>query len=179
MLAERREDAAERLNMLRRDMYEEGTHGEMAFKFRDVRQPDFFDVADYFEQLNLPIDLPAREMVERVQALLDHVNEFSSTSSNPEYKYKAGDLIHWIESVVSTTELWAVTQHDEYLNAVIQQFNGFTRTFNEIVSEGNLDVPFFTPLRQRPIPENLDDPQSFLHDLCNVHDKIKQMAVMG
>ena len=177
--AERSEDAHERLNSLRQKMYEEEIHGEMEFKFRDVRQPDFFDFVDYIQQLGLPIDLPAQQMVDRVRALLDQVDTFTSTSSNPEYKYKTGDIIHWMESVLSTAELWAVTQHDEYLNAVIQQFNGFVRVFNEIVSEGALDVPFFTPMRQRPLPQNVEDPQAFLLDLCNVRDKIKQMAVAG
>lgn len=172
--ADRHEDAEERLNHLRDDLYCATPHGEMAFKPRDVRQPDFFDFADYFKQLNLPVDIPVDEMVKRMRALLDEVNDFSSLASDPEYKYKAGDLVHWMESVLAAAEMWSITQYDQYLNAVIQQYNAFTKAFNEVISEGNLSVPFFTPLRQRPLP-NVENAHEFLLDLCNVRQKIKRL----
>ncbi len=175
--ADRREDAQERLNFLREEMYCQTVNGEMEFRPRDVRQPDFFDFADYFKQLQLPINLPAEQMVQGMQQMLEQVDTFTSLGSDPEYKYKAGDMIHWMESVLSAAEMWAVTQFDPYLNAVIQQYNGFTKAFNDVVSEGNLDVPFFTPMHQMPLPENIENRAQFLLDMANVHKKIRAVPV--
>ncbi|MEL6270684.1 MAG: hypothetical protein AAFR22_12825 [Chloroflexota bacterium] len=77
-----------------------------------------------------------------------------------------------MESVTAAAEMYAVTRYDHYLNAVIQQYNAFTKAFNDVVSEGNLDVPFFTPMRQLPLP-NVDNAREFLMDLINVQQKIK------
>ncbi|MEO1665671.1 MAG: acyl-CoA dehydrogenase family protein [Chloroflexota bacterium] len=170
--AEDTADAEERLEFLRDEMYCATPHDEMNFRPRDVRQPDFFDMVDYIQQLELPINLPVEDMVENMRKLMDEVESFTSISSDPEYKYKAGDLLHWMESVTAAAEMYAVTRYDHYLNAVIQQYNAFTKAFNDVVSEGNLDVPFFTPMRQLPLP-NVDNAREFLMDLINVQQKIK------
>jgi alkylation response protein AidB-like acyl-CoA dehydrogenase len=179
LTADRQEDAQERIDFLREEMYCQTVNGEMEFRPRDVRQPDFFDFADYFNQLQLPINLPAGLMVERMQQMMEQVESFTSINTNPEYKYKAGDMVHWMESVMSAAEMWAVTQFDPYLNAVIQQYNGFTKAFNDVVSEGNLDVPFFTPMRQLPIPQDVENPAQFLLDMLNVHNRVKAVPVKG
>ncbi len=175
LTAERTENAEERLNHLREEMYCAVPQGEMEFRPRDVRQPDFFDIAQYLEQLDLPINLPVDEMVDSMRRLLDEVNDFTSLASDPEYKYKAGDLVHWMESVVASAEMWAVTRYDHYLNAVIQQYNGFTKVFNDVVSEGDLNVDFLKPMRQLPLP-NVDAARAFLIDLCNVQQKVKTVT---
>lgn len=171
--AERTEDAEQRLSHLRDEMYCDTPQNEMGFRARDVRQPDFFDIEDYIKQLDLPINLPVDDMVTGMKTLLDEVEKYTSIASDPEYKYKAGDLIHWMESVVASAELWAATNYDHYLNAVIQQYNKFTTVFNDVVSEGDLDVDFLKPMRQLPLPTNVEDAQAFLLDLVNVQQKLK------
>ena len=80
--------------------------------------------------------------------------------------------MHWLESVLSAAELWKVTENDHYLNGIIQQFNGFVKHFNDVVSEGGLMTNFMTPLRQLPLP-NVSDPKQFLLDLCNVEKHVR------
>lgn len=80
--------------------------------------------------------------------------------------------MHWLESVLSAAELWKVTENDHYLNGIIQQFNGFVKHFNDVVSEGGLMTSFMTPLRQLPLP-NVSDPKQFLLDLCNVEKHVR------
>ena len=123
------------------------------------------------------MDLPFGQMIERMRALMDEVNE-DVPSSDPEYKYKLGDLLHWMESVMAAAELWAVTENDNYLNAVVQQWNKFTTAFNDVVSEGGLNVDFMQPLRQLPLPE-VDDPRQFLLDLCDVELHVEESKLQG
>ena len=112
-------------------------------------------------------------MLDGFRNLLAEVQSRGELGNEPEYKYKTGDLIHWLESVLSAAELWKVTENDHYLNGIIQQFNGFAKHFNDVVSEGNLMTNFITPLRQLPIP-HVDDPKQFLLDLCNVEQQIRR-----
>lgn len=176
--ADRAESAAARLDALRDAMFVRIPHGEMEADSREIRKPDFFGYASYFQSLALPIEIPAQAMVERVKAIIDEVESFASINTDPEYKYKTGDLIHWMESVLASAELWAMTRNDNYLNGVIMQFNKFANAFNDVVSEGNLNVDFFTPLRQLPLPE-VKNPMEFLLALCNVEAQIQQPQTAG
>ena len=166
-------NANERIEELRQDMFNNGLHGEMEANSRILRHPNFFDMAEYFSQLNLPINVPIQDLLDGFRNLLAEVQSRGELGNEPEYKYKTGDLIHWLESVLSAAELWKVTENDHYLNGIIQQFNGFAKHFNDVVSEGNLMTNFITPLRQLPIP-HVDDPKQFLLDLCNVEQQIRR-----
>ncbi|MEO0563159.1 MAG: hypothetical protein AAF125_13710, partial [Chloroflexota bacterium] len=119
-----------------------------------------------------------RQMAEQMKALSDAVNDFTSPASDPEYGYKMGDLLHWMESVVAAVEMWAVTENDHYLNAVVQQWNKFTTAYNNVVSEGALDVDFMQPLHHLPLPD-VDDPQAFLLELARVEDHVGEMRLAG
>jgi alkylation response protein AidB-like acyl-CoA dehydrogenase len=179
MDADRTLNPIERLNDLRERLFQRETKNELHANLREQRRPDFFDYTSYFKELKLPVDIPVDAMMERVRQMLDEVNSFTSTSSDPEYKYKVGDLLHWMESVLAAAELWALTKNDHYANAVVQQWNKFTTVFNNVVSEGALDVDFLQPLHQLPLPEEVDDPQSFLLDLVDVEAQVKQFAPQG
>lgn len=165
-------DAPARVEHLREELYDAQNNEEFKANPRTIRKPSFVDYVNYVEQLNLPIDLPVQTMLDQVSNLLDAINTTSSVGSDPEYKYKAGDLVHWMESVIAAVDLWAVTENDEYLNAVVLQYNGFVNVFNQIVSEGGFDVAFLTPMRQRPLPSEIDDPQAFLLALCDVRAQV-------
>lgn len=167
----------ERLNMLRERLFAREVKNELDANLRDMRRPAFFDYERYVETLDLPVKLPFGQMLDRMRALMDEVNE-TVPAADPEYKYKLGDLLHWMESVMAAAELWAVTENDNYLNAVVQQWNKFTNAFNAVVSEGALNVGFMEPLRQVPLPE-VDDPRQFLLDLCNVEVHVKQSRLQG
>ncbi|MCA9913628.1 MAG: hypothetical protein KC496_09780 [Anaerolineae bacterium] len=75
-------------------------------------------------------------------------------------------ILHWLEALLASAEFWKL-YGDLYLNAVVQQYNGFTKIFNDIISEGVLDTPFLTPLHHVPLPE-VEDNEAFLRDMLNV-----------
>ena len=50
-------------------------------------------------------------------------------------------------------ELWKATANDDYLNAIIMQYNEVGKLINRIISEGGLAVDFIEPLRQLPLPK--------------------------
>jgi alkylation response protein AidB-like acyl-CoA dehydrogenase len=165
----------ERLNDLRNRLFKREMKNELDAKLRESRRPAFFDYTDYFRSLDFPVDVPIEQMMTSVRELVDEVNSFTSTNADPEYKYKVGDLLHWMESVMAAAEMWAVTRNENYVNAVVQQWNKFTGAFNDIVSEGALNVEFLNPLRQVPLPD-VEDPQQFLLDLCDIEAQVGQMA---
>jgi len=178
MDADERVKPLERLNDLRERLFSRETKNELDANQRILRRPDFFDYTSYFKDLNLPVDIPVDTMMDRVRQMIEEINNFTSTNSDPEYKYKVGDLLHWMESVLAAAELWALTENDNYANALVQQWNKFTTAFNNVVSEGALSVDFLQPLRQLPLPD-VDDPQSFLLGLVDVEKQVKQVATQG
>jgi len=160
----------DRLGTLHRDAFIERIHNEIHADMRALRRPPFFDWADYLRALDLPLDLPAEALVAGARALLDELAQ-SDQRREAEYKFKIGDLIHWMESILAAAELWRVTQEDAYLDTVVLQWNGTVETFNRIVSEGDLATAFQQPIHQRPLslPE---DPRAWLLDLLDVRGKI-------
>lgn len=172
--ATRHEDALARIHHLRQDMYQATPHGEMDASPRDIRRPDFFDYADYIKQLRLPINLNAAGMVNSMKRLLGEIETVDGLSSEPEYKYKSGDLIHWMESVLVACDMWKVTENGNYLNAIVQQYNGFVNLFNQVVSEGDFSTAFMSPMRQLPLPDNIKDPTGFLLRLCDIESQVRE-----
>ena len=81
-------------------------------------------------------------------------------------------LVHNLEALLSAVELWKVTANDDYLNAVIMQYNDVGKLINRIISEGALAVEFIEPLRQLPLPQP-DDPGGFLLGLLDVKGQIR------
>ncbi len=163
-------DMEGRLDTLHRDAFVERVRNEIHADMRALRRPPFFDWAEYLDQLDLPISLPAAEMVERARALLEEL-QVKGWRKEAEYKYKVGDLIHWMESILSAAEMWRVTGEDAYLDAVVLQWNGTVETFNRILSEGALATEFLTPIFQRPLPTP-DDPRAWLLDLLDIQRRI-------
>ena len=127
---------------------------------RKLRNPDFFDYAQYIEDLDLPIDLDARAVVAAMQSLLDELGARELTT-DPEHRYKMGAMLHWMEALLAACEMWRALEEDEYLNAVIMQYNAFVNQFNQIISESALNTPFLTLMRQRPM-RNFEKPREFL-----------------
>ena len=74
-------------------------------------------------------------------------------------------LVHNLEALLSAVELWKVTAVDDYLNAIIMQYNEVGKLINRIISEGDLAVDFITPLRQLPLPKP-DDPRGLPAGAC-------------
>lgn len=174
--AERPEDPAERIAYLRDHLYRAEPHGELESETREGRQPDFFNYAQYLEQLRLPIALPAQQMVEQVQALINEMNAQASISSDPDFKYKVGDLVHWMESVMAASEMWAVTRYNHYSNAIVLQYNGFVNAFNKIISDNAFETPYLEPMKMEPMIESISDAGRFLLELCDVEAKVKCMV---
>lgn len=164
-------DMQERVDTMRREMYYENAGDQMNADSRKLRNPEFFDYAAYIESLELPIDLDGSAIVASVRALIEEIDTLD-LSSDPEYKYKVGTMVHWMEAVIAACELWKVTEEDEFLNTVIMQYNAFVNEFNQIISEGALQMPFMTPMRQRPIGI-VDDPKAFLLRLHNLKAVIR------
>ena len=164
-------DIDERMRILSENAYVPLEGKQILNNSRETRRPPFFDYADYIQRCALPIDLDARRLVRASAAIMDAIQDRAATNE-PEYRYKIGMLVHNLEALLSAAELWKVTANDEYLNAVIMQYNEVGKLINRIISEGDLPVDFIEPLRQLPLPK-VQDPRRFLLSLLNVKGQIR------
>lgn len=168
-------DMTERVNYLREKLFIYEVGDQMNKKSRETRNPEFFDYANYWKEINPPVDVDIDVMLQRVTDLMTELDD-SGLSSDLEYKYKTGVLVHWLEAAIASAEFWKVMGDDLYLNVVIQTYNGFVSEFNRVISEGALQTDFLTPLRQRPLPE-VEDNETFLRDILAVQEKLERMRV--
>ena len=164
--ASRRADVMERIAVLRQGISSSRAGDPIRANSRKLRNPDFFDYAQYIEDLELPIDLDARRVVAAMQSLADELNERDLTT-DPEHRYKLGTMLHWMEALLAACEMWKTSGEDEFLNAVIMQYNAFVNQFNQIISESALRTPFLRQMRQRPL-RRLEAPRDFLLRLFNL-----------
>ena len=153
--ATRRADVDERMATLRFGLAGSTIGDPIRANSRKLRNPDFFDYAQYIDDLELPIDLDARRIVTRMQALADELNERDLTT-DPEHRYKLGTMLHWMEALLAACEMWKATDEDEYLNAVTMQYNAFANQFNQIISESALRTEFL------PLMRSFEAPREFL-----------------
>lgn len=158
--ATRRANVEERLAILRGGSAMSRAGDQIRARSRKLRNPDFFDYAGYIEDLDLPIDLEARAVVAAMQSLFEELSARALTT-DPEHRYKMGTLLHWMEALLAACEMWRATEEDEYLNAVIMQYNAFVNQFNQVISESALATPFLPLMRQRPI-RKFEKPREFL-----------------
>lgn len=168
-------DAEARIATMREKLFTSEPGNQINAKPSDIRRPSFFNYADYWRQLDVPLEVEIDTVLDRVRQLMAEIDA-QALNGEPEYKYKTGTLVHWLESVLAAAEMWQVFANDNYLNVIVQQYNGFVRTFNDVISEGNLQTPFLTPLRHQPLP-NVEDKTQFLRDLINLEaqlDSFKQ-----
>ena len=73
--ASRRADVSERMAALRFGLSGSTGGDPIRANSRKLRNPDFFDYAQYIEDLALPIDLDARRIVTAMQSLTDELND--------------------------------------------------------------------------------------------------------
>jgi len=159
-------DVDERVNSMREKLFISQAGNQINANSRKLRNPDFFNYAQYIKDLDLPIDLDGQAIVDAVRALYDELTELD-LAKDPDHRYKLGTMVHWMEALLAACELWKVTEEDEYLNAVIIQYNAFVNEFNQIISESALQTDFLRPMRQRPIGD-VDNPREFLERLHNL-----------
>lgn len=171
--AEGSADIVSRANFLREKLFIYESGNQINKKPREIRNPEFFDYADYWAQINPPVDLDVEHMLGRVRELMTELDE-TGLSSDLEYKYKIGVLVHWLEAIQASAEFWYVMGDDLYANVIIQTYNSFVTAFNEIISEGALQTDFLAPLRQQAIPE-VSDNETFLRNLLDIQSKVEQM----
>jgi len=172
--ATRKENLAERIAFLRENLFVAKPGNQLNAKPSEIRRPDFFDYVDYWKQINAPVGVDAAVIIQSVSALLAELDS-KGLASEAEYKYKTGVLLHWMEAIQAAGEMWRVYEDDRYLNAIVQQYNAFVKAFNDVISEGNLDTPFLTPVRQLPIPP-FEREEDFLRDLMNIRERLPQAA---
>jgi hypothetical protein len=77
---------------------------------------------------------------------------------------------------MASAEFWKVMDNDDYLNIIVQQYNGFVKIYNDIISEGALQTPFLNPLRHLPLPE-VEDNETYLRNLLAIQPKVEAMRV--
>ncbi len=169
--AKPRGDIAERMRILSENAYVPLEGKQILNNSRETRRPPFFDYADYITRCALPIAMDAGRLVSASAGIMDAIQARGATNE-PEYRYKIGMLVHNLEALLSAVELWKVTGNDEYLNAIIMQYNDAAKLINRIISEGDLPVAFIEPLRQLPLPKPAD-PRGFLLSLLDVKSQIR------
>lgn len=172
-------DVQERVNFMRRTLFESIVGDQINKKSSQIRNPDFFDYAGFWDALQVPLELDVANILDQVRALMAEIDESPSTfdensglADEPEYKYKTGILVHWLEALLAAGEFWYVTENDDYLNVIVRQYNELTKAFNEIISEGGFATPFMQPMRQQPIP-NVEDREAYLRRLLDVYAQIE------
>jgi len=171
--ADDKANSSERIDYLRNKLFVYEPGDQINKKSREIRNPDFYDYANYWKQLNPPVDVDVDAMLASVNSLMTELDE-TDLNGDLEYKYKTGVLVHWLEAVLASAEFHAVMNDDLYANVIVQTYNGLVNTFNEIISEGALQTNFLTPLRQKPLPE-VEDNRSFLRNLLDIKSKIEAM----
>jgi len=164
-------DIETRLQTLRDNAYVAMEGSQILNDSREMRQPPFFDYVDYIKRCELPFALDAQCLVDSTDAILAQI-EAREATNEPEFRYKVGMIVHNLEALLSAIELWKVTENDNYLNAIIMQFNDTGKLINSIISEGYFDIDFIEPMRQLPLPE-IENPTQFLLDLLNVEGQIR------
>lgn len=171
LAASRHEDMNARLDFLREHLFISEIGNQLNAKPSDIRKPDFFGYVDYWQQLNVPLEIDPQHIIHSVQALVNEVDD-TGRGVSAEYKYKTGTLLHWMEAILAAGEMWKL-MGDKYLNAVPMQYNQFVKAYNDIVVEGALTVPFLTPIRQVEIGE-IGVEEEFLRDLIDIRSKVQQ-----
>lgn len=171
--ADEKINASERIAQLRAKLWIYEPGDQINRSSSETRRPDFFDYADYWKQLQIPLPLDVDQMLDRVQTLLDELDE-KGVAGEAEYKYKTGTIVHWLEAVLAAAEFWKVMDNDLYLNIIAQVYNQFSKAFNDIISEGGLDTAFLQPVRQLPLPDVTDN-EAFLRNLLDIESKVRQM----
>jgi alkylation response protein AidB-like acyl-CoA dehydrogenase len=160
----------DRMDTLRRELFNAHEHNEINARPADIRRPEFFDFAAYIEKCNPPIEMNPRAVVEQVRAVLNEITARELTN-DPEYKYKTGDMLHWMESVLAAVEFWKLTGEQQYANVIVQQFNGLVRTVNNVIAEGGFSTAFMQPLHHLPLPQ-VEDARAFFMRLLDVQSLI-------
>jgi len=158
--AQRRADVSQRMATLRQGVAFSRAGDPIRAHSRKLRNPDFFDIAQYIEDLSLPLPLDGRRLVRAMQALAAELQE-RGLSQDPEHRYKLGTLLHWLEALVAACELWKASAEDEFLNAVVMQHNAFVNQFNQVISESGLGTAFLPMMRQRQL-QDVEAPREFL-----------------
>jgi len=158
--AQRRADVSQRMATLRQGVASSRAGDPIRAHSRKLRNPDFFDIAQYIEDLSLPLPLDGRRLVRAMQALAAELQE-RGLSQDPEHRYKLGTLLHWLEALVAACELWKASAEDEFLNAVVMQHNAFVNQFNQVISESGLGTAFLPMMRQRQL-QDVEAPREFL-----------------
>jgi alkylation response protein AidB-like acyl-CoA dehydrogenase len=176
LAATRSENMSERINLLREKLFVEEVGNQINAKPSEIRHPDFFDVADYWQQLSVPMPLDMEQLRDSVRQLVNEIEE-RKLSSEAEYKYKVGVISHWLEAVLASGEFWKVMGDDVYLNVVVQTYNGLVNAFNNIVSEGALNTDYLQPMRYLPIPE-FDKEEDFLANLMNIQERLAKVQAV-
>jgi alkylation response protein AidB-like acyl-CoA dehydrogenase len=177
--AEGAADVDARVEEMRERLYVAEYGDQINKSSREIRRPDFFGYVDHWQALDVPLDLDPQIIVDRMRTLLAELDDTplpedpdKALSSGPEYKYKTGTLLHWMEAIMAAGEFWKVTENDNYLNVIVQQYNGFVNEFNRVISEGVLQTPFLTPMKHQPLPE-VEDNETFLRELLDVEAQIE------
>ncbi len=165
-------DIAGRLRALREKAYVPLEGKQILNNSRETRHPPFFDYADYIQRCAPPLALDAERLVQASAAIMDAIQAREATHE-PEYRYKIGMLVHNLEALLAAVELWKVTENDNYLNAIVMQYNEAAKLLDRIISEGAFAVNFVEPLRQLPLPQ-VEDPQRFLLGLLDVKGQIRE-----
>jgi alkylation response protein AidB-like acyl-CoA dehydrogenase len=165
----------ERLEQLRTELFQRIPKNEIAHNTQEVRKPAFFDYADYIQHLDIPFAIDPQQLMDTVRSILDEVKDRDLTN-DPEYNYKTGDLLHWLEAFLAACEMWRL-YGDQYANIIAIQYNALAHMVNEMIAEGGMTTEFLTPVRLHAIPDNLEDPAEYLRDLLDIRTKIQQPAL--
>ena len=171
LTATERGNIEERMQTLRDNTYVAMEGSQILNDSREMRRPPFFDYVDYVNRCELPFALDAQCFLDTTDTIMQEI-EAREATNEPEFRYKVGMIVHNLEALLSAVELWKVTENDNYLNAVVMQFNDVAKLINGIISEGSFEVDFIQSMLQLPMPE-VKNPTQFLLDLLDVKGQIR------
>ncbi len=160
----------DRIAHLRSHLYQ-SMGDQINVESRSIRNPAFFNYADYLADFELPFAVDGNGLIGTAREMFDELEETGQSSSS-EYKYKIGEMLHWLDSLLAACELWKTTANDHYLNLIIQQYNKVAHFLNTVISEGGLRASFVTPLRQMALP-TVNRARDFLRELVDVEKQIQ------
>ncbi len=134
-------DLNARLDTLRAALFREIDQDTLRPIARIGIRPQFFDPADHWSQLDVP--LPGLHLTTILEALR---GSDLAPSSGPLRRIGASRVVQSIETLFAAAELWALTRDDIDLRAIALTYNNVVSAYNEF-AQSTSHLALMAPVR--------------------------------